>query len=77
MSDWMSFFIGLLIFLSAGILFCRVLFVYRSYKESVSDSDIQKTQELLEATKVFVRDPNDFKDKDRDGIDDIIDTKID
>jgi hypothetical protein len=77
MSDWMSFFIGLLIFLSAGILFCRVLFVYRSYKESVSDSDIQKTQEFLEATKVFVRDPNDFKDKDRDGIDDIIDTKID
>lgn len=53
------------------------MFVYRSYKESVSDSDIQKTQEFLEATKVFVRDPNDFKDKDRDGIDDIIDTKID
>ena len=76
MADWTSFILGLMIFFSGGVLLCKLLYFFRCYKEDRLDIDTQQTQEFLEATKVFVRDPNDFKDRDRDGIDDIIDTKI-
>lgn len=32
--------------------------------------------DYLYADKIFVRDPEAFKDKDKDGIDDIIDSEI-
>lgn len=36
----------------------------------------ENANNYLFAKEIFVRDPEAFKDKDHDGIDDIIDTKI-
>ena len=76
MGDWTAFILGLIIFCSGGVLLCKLLYFFKYYKEDISDINTQQTQEFLGAKQVFVRDPNDFKDRDKDGIDDTIDTKI-
>lgn len=73
--DFATFFLGLIVITSAGVLLLKIIQFRKYYKEDISDSDTKKTQEFLGATKVFVRDPSMFKDTDHDGIDDIIDDK--
>jgi hypothetical protein len=41
-----------------------------------SSSDELAVQGFIKAKEVFVRDPLDFKDKDRDGVDDIVDKNV-
>ena len=76
MTDWTLFLLGLMVFSSGALLILKIINFIRCYKEDTSHMYNEKTVEFLGAKQVFVRDPNDFKDKDKDGVDDIIDTKI-
>jgi hypothetical protein len=75
MFDLLTFFLGLIVITSAGVLLFKIVQFSKYYKEDISDSETEKTKEFLEATRVFVRDPSMFKDVDHNGIDDIIDDK--
>jgi hypothetical protein len=75
MFDLLTFFLGLIVITSAGVLLFKIVQFSKYYKEDISDSETEKTKEFLGATRVFVRDPSMFKDVDHDGIDDIIDDK--
>lgn len=48
-----------------------LLFKYNKRKEDIIENE--SADDYLYAEKIFVRDPEVFKDKDQDGIDDIID----
>ncbi len=74
--DWITFILGLIVFSSGGLLLMKIIQFFKFYKEDISSIETEKTHEFLGAKQVYVRDPNDFKDKDKDGIDDIIDPKI-
>jgi hypothetical protein len=41
-----------------------------------SSSDEQAVEDFIKAKEVFVRDPLEFKDKDCDGVDDIVDKNV-
>lgn len=73
--SWLSFILGLMIFTSGGILFVKIFTFIKHYKEDINDCETKKTSNFINAKQLFVRDPNDFKDIDNDGIDDVIDDK--
>jgi hypothetical protein len=45
-------------------------------KKTENSTENTPESEYLFAKEVFTRDPETFKDKDKDGIDDIIDPKV-
>lgn len=52
---------------------------YLIYNFNKTNTDFVKNEtadDYLIAKQIFVRDPESFRDKDRDGIDDIIDESI-
>lgn len=62
--------------LSGAILFsgCFYLLFKSNKKEKIYNDE--PSDGYLKARQIFVRDPEAFKDKDKDGIDDIIDNKV-
>lgn len=65
--------------LSAAILASGSLYLLFKWKNKTSNRtnlDKENAAYYLYADKIFVRDPEAFKDKDKDGIDDIIDDRL-
>lgn len=63
------------------IILCGFILITGSFYLLLRWSKPKKTEDTptdgyLKARKIFVRDPQAFKDKDEDGIDDIIDDNI-
>jgi len=66
------------LFVLSGILLITGAY-YLLFKWNRTEIDYIKDENAdnyLMAKKIFVRDPESFRDKDRDGIDDIIDEDI-
>lgn len=72
--SWLYFLFGMSCICSIFLLVVSLL-KYKSEKEE-SSSDEQAVEDFIEAKEIFVRDPLDFKDKDRDGVDDIVDKNV-
>jgi len=73
---WEYFLIGI------GILGCIFLaifkFLFSKNNENLDvyyTKEVQETEEFLQAKQVFVRDPSEYHDKDKDGVDDILENK--
>lgn len=63
--------------LSGGLLIsgCFYLLFKWNKKETTYNIEGENADDYLYAKEIFVRDPEAFRDKDHDGIDDIIDKK--
>ena len=72
--SWLYFLFGMSCICSIFLLVVSLL-KYKSEKDE-SSSDEQAVEDFIKAKEVFVRDPLDFKDKDRDGVDDIVDKNV-
>ena len=72
--SWFYFLIGL------GCISCVFVLIISciKYKKAQDelDSEEQTVEDFIKAKEVFVRDPLDFKDKDSDGVDDVVDKNI-
>lgn len=69
---------NLFFMLSATLLIIISLYIlFKLNKKRIIDPlENEHADDYLYADKIFVRDPEAFKDKDKDGIDDIIDNNI-
>lgn len=70
-------------FLSLGVSSVLLVISYFNYKvygqspvDTIFDKDSEKVEDYLKAKEIFVRDPLSFKDKDKDGVDDIVDKNV-
>lgn len=72
--SWLYFLFGMSCICSIFLLVASML-KCKSEKDE-SSSDEQAVEDFIKAKEVFVRDPLDFKDKDRDGVDDIVDKNV-
>jgi len=61
------------IILMVGIIVALILWAPRGKTESWTEMSAE--EKYLLAKKIFTRDPSDFKDKDDDGIEDILEKK--
>jgi len=62
--------------ISALILLIGSISILIKHKKTENSIENTPESEYLFAKEIFTRDPETFKDKDKDGIDDIIDPKI-
>ena len=72
--SWLYFLFGLCCICFIFLLVVSLL-KYKSVKDE-SSSDELAVQGFIKAKEVFVRDPLEFKDKDCDGVDDIVDKNV-
>jgi hypothetical protein len=61
------------IVLMVGIVVALILWAPRGKTESWTEMSAEEKYML--AKKIFTRDPSDFKDKDNDGVEDILEKK--
>jgi len=61
---------------SAGLLILKFIQYKKNHNEIILDKDEELSEEFLNAKEIFVRDPLSFKDKNKDGIDDIVDKNV-
>ena len=69
---FLAFSISCLVLLIGGVYYL----IYNFKKINTDFIKNETADDYLIAKKIFVRDPESFKDKDQDGIDDIIDKNI-
>lgn len=72
--SWLYFLFGMSCICAIFLLVVSLL-KYKSEKDE-SSSDEQAVEDFIKAKEVFVRDPLDFKDRDQDGVDDIVDKNV-
>ena len=72
--SWLYFLFGLSCICFIFLLVVSLL-KYKSVKDD-SSSDEQAVEDFIKAKEVFVRDPLEFKDKDCDGVDDVVDKNV-
>lgn len=72
--SWLYFLFGMSCICCIFLLVVSLL-KYKSEKDE-SSSDEQAVEDFIKAKEVFVRDPLDFKDRDQDGVDDIVDKNV-
>lgn len=70
---WLYLFLATCLSVSAIFVLFRFLFSKNNENRDVYyTKEVQETEEFLEAKQVFVRDPSEYHDKDKDGVDDIL-----
>jgi hypothetical protein len=70
---WEYFLIGIGILGCVFLAVCKFLFSKDNENLDVYyTKEVQETEQFLQAKQVFVRDPSEYHDKDKDGVDDIL-----
>lgn len=67
---------NIFIIISGLLLVIGSFYLLYTFKNSKEINNIEPSANYLNAKEIFVRDPEVFKDNDKDGIDDIIDKEI-
>jgi len=72
---WVSIILGSIVFTSAALLLLKIFQFVKFHNKDTQQPD-NAAEDFLNAKEIFVRDPLAFRDKDKDGIDDIVDKNV-